>query len=262
VRAESFPFLVAGAAVVMSASPATARQAELKPYVPTGSRIAQNPSEVNEELARKIRKKFAACVYNRNEDRSVRFLQSSDPSGAIDFQKLGWKGSAMSKRLSMSHCLGRAMTSSQSQLLMQIQESSLRNLLSEEAYLANHKVPFEISEGSDEMLPARLYIEAETLDKAKTIGAFSDCVVYRASAEADAILRTDPASEEEAVAAKALIPTLSVCLDEGQKLEFTIASIRSYAAEGLWSRSEYGGKKKAAGSWTSATSPEARMEKP
>lgn len=235
-RSVPFAYVALVVAGLVSASPAFA---QLEPYTPTGSRVARGPEAVDPKLARRMQKDIGRCVYSRHPELADRFLQSSDLNGA-DFHRLGVPAEDLRDDFSMGDCLGWAMTASQSEASLSIRFSGLRTLLAEEAYLDRHDGPLILPEGSEEFLSSRFFSAPLESEDSRMVSMFADCVIFNAAAEADKVLRTAPASDEESAAVRALVPALSGCLMEGQELELTAASVRAIVADGLWSRSHYG----------------------
>lgn len=225
-----------GLAIAVSAAalPMTA-QAQLKPETPTGSLIPVKPETVDPQQAGRIRKGFARCVYGTARSKATALLNNSDPE-TVDLAAAKIKD--VKRDLAMESCLGGEVGISQSALGMKIGDSLLRDLLAEEAYLgANKKAPvLPAAPAVPPLLQARYVSTGDALTRAQGMVAFTDCVVLKNVAQADALLRTMPGSKEELAAAKALAPSLGGCLVAGQKATLTATGIRAFMAYAMWNR--------------------------
>lgn len=219
--------------------------AQLNPTQETGSRIYTQPRDSDDPArAARYSKVVAGCVYRRMGPEPVdEFLRAGDPvtigladdsflwsrmmrllEECMDQRHLDYNADVRSARLAMSFTPGR-----------------LRALLQEEAYLGEQDQGAIVIPQDAGELTLRQYVSTgEDATRARGVGNFSDCIVHRDAAGADALLRTQPASAEEDRAARSLAPVLGTCLIQGQTIEFTPASIRAMAADGLWSRLVYG----------------------
>ena len=119
---------------------------------------------------------------------------------------------------------------------MALNDASLRSLLAEEAYLAKFKSAAALPEGAVENSDRHYVAIGEAKAKAEGLGAYSDCLTFRDTAGADAVMRTMPGSPEERQAARALAPVLGACLTQGQTISLTPTNIRAILADGLWNR--------------------------
>lgn len=222
-----------------------AQSSELEPKAVTGSRILQKPEQLDIDLVRVMQKDFGKCIYRKEAVLADRFLLFSDPV-SVDFDALGFEVEDLEdliEKFSMSDCLNATMRANQSETLLKFDMRLLRPLLAEEAYLEAFDTPFMLPEDAPEFVIERVFVTSNNLQKAKSLGAFSDCVVYQSVSEADALLRSRPSSSQEMKSIKALIPALSACVVDGQEVKLTPASIRSIVAEGLWTRSYYTGSR-------------------
>lgn len=224
----------------------TSAQGALEPTQETGSRIYTQPKkQTDPKVIGRYTKRVATCTYTRLGDENVsEYLRASDPiSTDLNGTGLDWNRLEQA----MEFCMGYHTDEYNSDVRlnrvgMTLTRNRMRALMMEEAYLANNQTPISVSEGASE-LTSRTYVSTgEELSRAQGLGNYADCVVHRDAAGADALLRTAPASEEEKAAARALAPVLGGCLIDGQTIEFTPASIRALAADGLWARWAHGSK--------------------
>ncbi len=138
------------------------------------------------------------------------------------------------------------MPAEQKEVALAIKSVRLANLLAEEAYLAGNSGPLSIPAGGAEFVDRALVSTGEDLGSARTMAAFGDCVSFHAPADADALLRTQPASSEEIEQIRKMAPTLGECVMAGQNVSLTPTTIRAVVAYGQWSRFHYGTKAVAA----------------
>jgi len=231
-----FAGALAGAAA-LSGSPAVA---QLSPQKPTGSILPRDPVAIDPDVVRRMQKVFGACIYARHRKQADLFLRHSEGNEA-DFEAIGFGSAQIQTRLSLPDCLGRAMTTMQSEVQLSFELSTLRSVLAEEAYLARHSAPLTIAEGATQAVSGRYFFSDNPADAGREVARFTDCVTFQAPVEADRLLRTRPASGEENSASQALVPAMSGCLFEGQEVNLTVPGIRAIVADGLWARSVLGG---------------------
>lgn len=211
----------------------TSASAQIEPQEQTGTRVPLPPDTLATEKAGSVRKGFGRCIYQRHPDVAEGLLRNSDPAG-IDFEAAGVPTDKLHDKLSLEFCMGLQARGNQAMLAVAMKPTTLRALLLEEAYLRKYRVaPVAAS-----MTPAarRFFAAGDKAGEARAMADFSDCLAEADTPGADRLLRTMPGSEEERAAARALAPTLGVCLTEGQTLTFTPHSIRAFAADGLWNR--------------------------
>lgn len=224
-------------AVELLAVPAAFAQRP-EPYTRTGSRIAKDPETLGSGPARQIVKDMARCVHRRNPELAERFLKASDPR-TVDYESLGFVAGEAPRILDMEKCKGETRLGYELRSMMRMSTPLFRMALAEESYLARNSRPITISEDSEEILSNRYFVLDADIEQKRALGAFADCTVFHAPAEADRLLRTTPGSQQEVAAAQALVPALSQCLVEGQEVALDVKGIREFAADGLWSRSVY-----------------------
>lgn len=209
---------------------------------PIGSKIrpsafAQNQDPIDADTVRKMEKKMASCMVQSRAKLVVDLLSNSDQS-AIDFDRLGIHPTRLQERLSMGSCLGSVSPEDMTTTL-RFSLGKLRSNLAEEVYLERYKTPLSRGSNWTEVIGNRFIVNPEQASVSRLRGDFSDCMVFHDPAGADAMLRTPIGGPQERVAAQALVPALSKCFSDGDKLELTVSAIRSYAADGLWARSHY-----------------------
>jgi len=206
----------------------------------TGSALYTKPKNLDDpEASARFSKFVASCALQRAEGTMRKFVHYSDPVSAnLAAADLPWHRirhvleQCMADR---SHRLG--VNASLSKVGMSFTMSRLRALLVEEIYLKdNGSAPF-ISLDTPEGTDRQFVSSGKDLERARGLAAFADCLVYRDVSRADALLRTEPGSSDEAEVSRALVPELSNCLMEGQTIAFSPSSIRALAADGLWARS-------------------------
>lgn len=224
------------AALVFSASavPVYAKppSGPIEPEAQIGTRLQSRPTQVDPREAGVIRKSFARCLYNRAPARVDRLLEHSDPAG-IEYYAAGTTAERFRSDVGMNYCLQlESAVSSARQLTTS--NTAFRSMLLEEAYLARFDRAPTLAEDAGEAVDRRYITEGDT--SARALGRFADCLVFRDTAAADAMLRTMPGSAEEKQVAKGMAPVLGACLERGHTLALTMTNIRSFAADGLWTR--------------------------
>lgn len=222
-----------GNGLMISALVPALASAQLKPEAPTGSRIGIKPNPVEKRDAGIIKKGFGRCAYAAAPKAAVAFLQNSDLIG-IDLKSANIK--SVSKTFGMETCLGDQVGAAQSALGFKFSINTLHAILAEEAYLSSQRSTPVLAPNATEGLERHYAATGDDLIKARTLGGFADCIVFKDAAGADAVLRTMPGSPAELLAVRALAPTLGACLDDGARVSLTATSIRGYVADGLWNR--------------------------
>lgn len=229
---------IAAAATALACAPLSA---QLKPEVPTGSLVKQAPTKVSSKDARFIQKEVARCIISHARPKAEAVLVHSDPA-SIDYAGAGIDAKKAADALWLSECLGEAATLDMNAISMRIPTPLLRNLLAEELYLSGNSKPISIPQGGQESV-ARVYVTPESQrGAALALADFADCITFADPADADALLRTGPATADERAVVGRLMPALSACVVAGQNLTLTPGSIRSVVADGMWSRYHYGTK--------------------
>ena len=231
------------AATALSAPVAAQTVRSMEGTSETGTALNREPEEVEDTAkVNRYSKAVANCIHNRAAGQVDRMLENSDPL-AIDMDAADVRWGRF--RTLIEECMGQRMHEFDNDPLlarigMSFSESRLRALLLEEAYLSANTVAPVIAEGASEQANRSFVSGGDDLVSAQGLAGFADCVVYRDARQADALLRTEPGSDDELGAARRLAPTLGACLLEGQSIEFTPGSIRSLAADGLWARTALG----------------------
>ena len=185
------------------------------------------PYEVRGEENGRLMKMFFSCVYGSSPSEIDAYLKSSDISGALPAKSV--KLEQVTKR-----CGNRMGVATMQQLHARIPGAVYRSFMAEQAYLAKQSTPAVLPAGAIEFL--RQAPKADGLPLVHALVSTADCLSFRDTRGADALLRTVPGSKEEQVAARALVPALSQCIAADEKFSMTAQTIRSFAADGLWAR--------------------------
>jgi hypothetical protein len=139
------------------------------------------------------------------------------------------------KELDMERCLGEQTLIDERALGLTFGRDVLRDLMAEEAYLANNPVtPRPPADANS--LRLNLLSTGSYRMTAQGLATFADCSVLRDLSGADALLRTIPGSDQERDAAAALAPVLGACLVAGQTIALKPANIRALIAYAMWTR--------------------------
>ncbi len=208
----------------------------------TGSRFSRAPETADQAEARWMQKRVANCVWNRNEDEVRRLLANSD-FYQIDYAEAGVNSDTLFDDLEVGYCMGRLMQGVANrtlQMYMQIQYSTLRNLLAEEAYLNDFDGPPVIAPDHVVDIAAR-FDGQRPHPQVRTMAAMADCVTFNRPQAAHDMLRARPGSGREQEIVDQLGPVIAACANSRED-ELTIASslVRQLVADGMWSRMHYG----------------------
>ncbi len=201
----------------------------MEPERQLGTRAIQRPETIEGEKAGEINKDFAECVYKRSKAAADQLLASGDPlnTPSIEWGDEDDKGSQFTGHA----CLGN--WASLRNMSLEISPWTFRAMMAEEAYLARFRQPAVLAANAQEATGRTL----QGVDlRAVGMMELADCITFRDTPAADALLRTTPQSAAERDAAVALAPVVSACLLEGQSFRVTPQSIRALAADGLWAR--------------------------
>ena len=234
---------LAVAAVAAIAAPVSA-QREFDPErvdkSQIGSRFKIAEEAIDNSDMRTMQKRMMRCTANENREVAREILQKSDPV-TIDHDALSMDYEAMMGKMNFDRCMARSMPRNARMMRIRFQNSVVRNALAEEVYLADNKQPPVIGKDDPEYLANRFYYGGEPYLMAEVPARLADCIVYRAPVAAHEFLGTNPASSGERQAAEALSATVDACLPEGEEpVSLSLAQLRAYIADGLWSRSHYG----------------------
>lgn len=206
--------------------------AQLKPQMQTGSLIPVKPEAVDARRAGAIRKHFAQCIYRRGHGWVAALLQASDPV-VVDLKAAGIKD--VRRDFDMNDCLGNEAGVNESELGMKLSAGVLRDLLAEEDYLAKNSIAPQLAADVPALEASPISFGAQYAT-AQALMQFGDCAVRKDVADADALLRTMPASDAEHAKAASLAPALGGCLTAGQQMSLNPASIRGLVAQAMWLR--------------------------
>jgi len=206
----------------------------------TGTRFKIAEEAVDSGKMRVMQKRIARCAALNDRELAQELLEKSDPV-TVDYGELSVEYGEMLDEMSFSRCIGRAMPRSARMMRVRSDGATMRNLFAEEIYLHENDEPPVIGEGDPELLDNRYYAGGRSYMMAQVPAQLADCIVYRAPAEAHEFLETNPTTSDEREAAEALGSVVDECLPgEDSEVSFSLAQLRGYVADGLWSRSHYG----------------------
>lgn len=233
VTIKRSPQLLLVGMLAASACPAVAQDGEPERESITGSLIprAVDYGQMAADRARRSTSRFASCVYKRDPEQVIKLLDNGD-STDINWAGAGLTESNFQGKLGLEWCLSQEAVADRIQ--MKLQPGDLHSMLTEPAYLAANRVPPTWLAAPFPAGTRHFVAQGEGLNHAEGLAALADCMAKAAPAQADALLRTEIASDEERRAAVALAPVLSRCFFEGQSLTVTPANIRGWAASGMW----------------------------
>ena len=217
------------------AAPVAAKPASggMQPEAQIGTRFLKKPTGVNPREAGIERKNFGRCIYGRIPDRVDKLLENSDPEG-IEYYAADTTPERFWQSIGKDNFCGGLNSAASDHRQLTMSTTAFRSLMLEEAYLARFQQPPALPADATEVANRRYMTEGAT--SARALGQFADCLAFRDTARADALLRTMPGSDEEKAAARAMAPTLGACLMRGQTLTLNTANVRAFAADGLWTR--------------------------
>ncbi|MWV27909.1 hypothetical protein [Aurantiacibacter rhizosphaerae] len=235
--------LAAAATLALSSVPAQAQDArENNNGLQTGTRFEREPETPDAAKGRWMQKRVANCVFNRDKD-AVREILANSDFYSIQFDSIDSDPETLFDDLNVEHCIGRLMRGADNRVYhtyMQIQYSTLRNLLAEEAYLQDFDGPPAVGADTAQHIAERFDGRA-VHPQISTMASMVDCMTYRAGAQTHALLRARPGSDDEEEAINALGPVIVSCANTNEdQLQIPTSLIRQMAADGLWSRSYYG----------------------
>ena len=233
---------IAAVVVGLFASPAHAQDtSENNNGLQTGTRFERAPETVDAAQARWMQKRVVNCVFNRNEE-EVRALLANSNFYSINFDAIEQNADNLFDDLEIDFCIGRLMRGANNQTYhtyMQIQFSTLRNLLAEEAYLSDFDGPPQIRPGDAQYVAGR-FESTRVHPQVRVMAEMTDCMTYQASDLAHDLLRARPGTGGEEEVIDALGPIVASCANTSEaELSVPTSLIRQMAADGLWSRSFY-----------------------
>ncbi|WP_271077737.1 hypothetical protein [Aurantiacibacter sp. MUD61] len=205
-----------------------------------GTRFEREPETADAAEARWMQKRVANCTFNRNREESVELLANSN-FYQIHFDALSYSDEEFWDDFEINYCIGRLMRGADNRNLsmyMQIQFSTLRNLLAEEAYLRANDDPVVIAPGEPQDIAAR-FDGQRVHPQISTMAGLADCVVYNAPDTAHELLESRPGSGDEGEVVDALGPTIAACAGSDETMTISSSLVRQMVADGLWSRSYY-----------------------
>jgi hypothetical protein len=206
--------------------------AQLKPELQTGSMIPAKPQTVDKRRFGEVRKEFARCIYFRAKPKAKALLEHSD---VLLVDLAGAQIKDIGSELDLDDCLGEQVGIDESALGMSTHIETLRDMLAEEAYLADHRTAPVLAPDSPPMTFSLLPNNPNP-SMAQALAAFADCTIRHDVGGTDALLRTMPSSDQEQEKAAALAPAMGACLTAGQQLTLNAANIRAVMAFAMWTR--------------------------
>lgn len=221
---------LAGFAMLVTLSAPTV--AQLRPEAPIGSILRKDPNRLAKKDAGIVQKNIARCMYRSSRKVADALLLHSD-AFQVDLRAAGIKG--VRKSLDMEDCLGREFGANESALGWRFSPPTLRDMLAEEAYLAQFKTRPAMA-SPPLPLAKRPAVVPMFQAASDSFGEFNDCTVRANLPGTDALLRTTPGSDAEHNAATALAPAIGKCMFSDERQILTPASIRAFVAYGLWNR--------------------------
>ena len=234
--------IIGMAGLLAFSAPAAAQDSE--PFeVPgeqqVGTRFLQEPETVEQGRARDMQKRIAHCAYRKNRAEIAKLLAHSN-FYQIDYAAIGMDSKKMWEDFGMGQCLGRVMRGDEFKMYMSYNDSTIRNLFAEEAYLRDGNGPLTIAADAPERLSQR-YGADKFHPQIAVMSNLADCIVHKDAANAHALLASDPGSDAEKSVVATLSPTIVACM-KSKKDEVSVSNslIRQLVADGLWSRSYYG----------------------
>jgi hypothetical protein len=201
----------------------------------TGSRIRIKPVAEDPARVGHMIKGVARCVYQGNGRKADKLLATSD-TGSLSGKEFGFRSSGQDDAFGISECMSYQTTGTELKLQLRFSLPRIRAMMAEEAYLKRFSSPPALPAGAAEDAQRAFFSTGKDLLRARGLAAFADCVVFKNTAAADAVLRTPPGTMEERTAAKGLAPVLGPCLVQGQEIALTPIAIRAIVADGLWAR--------------------------
>jgi len=222
-----------GLGVCLSVALGSNAIAQLRPETQLGSKIPVAPTKADPVVAGLVRDGYVRCVYSGPYRGKIdTLLLNSDPL-TLDLDAAKFDLPKFLRSDDLRSCFTADAT--QSRVSISFSENNLRYIMLESAYLINMPKMLPNADQLDRV-ERKFNAEPGSLEQAKAIAEFSDCIVNEDPVGADHLVRTDSNSDAEWKAASAMTPALSACLIAGQTMELKPANIRSFAADGLWQR--------------------------
>ena len=215
-----YALIVALIACSAAPAPVLAQAASVKS---TDDSVSRGEKRGKVDGAREL-KRLAACTYKRTPG-YLDTLLATPPSSNAEHAILARAG----------HVLENCMTSLAPSIYMSGLE--MRGAFAEARYLADNPSPRGYESGSHAMIaiPAA-WTERKMSDDEKLAILkydFANCVVAAAPADADALLRTEPASADEGRIVQRLVPRLGPCLQAGSNYQLDAPILRALLAQSL-----------------------------
>jgi hypothetical protein len=227
------------ASSALAASPGNADKAKHERRRPSSVYPFSAPvKKMNDANTGVLRKKLAACLYKHGTRAVDDYLENRGRFASIA-EMIGTPPGQTTKQ-PFAGCLDS--TGFYGRLTVIYKPETFRPLFVEEAYLSKFDNAPQLPTGAVEILsrpPVPADVEADSnsgVAAASLLAAISDCLVFKDTSGADALLRTRPFSAEERTVAISLAPAFGGCLPQGQTLKVNPQMIRALAADGLWAR--------------------------
>ena len=215
-------------AMMLAAAPPANSHPAPKTRIPIGTRLPQPvPQETLETQQRAVEvlQKFAGCVVDREPLRA---------EAAVDLP-LGTRGDV---RLAAFHRLDERMSFCLGKLNGDRMNAGMSAFVGSFAgQLYRRKWATLPALGRSEVPPA----EESGEQAVRTTLSFADCLIDRVPAAADALVRSNARSREEAAALVQLAPLYGSCLNAGTTLAASRLALRNALSEQLYRRALAGG---------------------
>lgn len=208
--------VVMAGAVLAAASPASARDPE-----------SRSPSANPESFGgvssgsdgQRILNGFADCLVAKHRPMVEQYLAEAPDSRGARFR---------SRRLEGTRC--------NASLLLAARDNQIRGALYEAMFLVDFRdaPPMDLRNAPAIPDTAEAAGASEWARTSSALLKYSDCIVRSDGAGTRAILAAEVGTAREAAAFRAVAPSLSRCLAEGQQIKFSRPLLRGFLAEALY----------------------------
>ncbi|WAT18466.1 hypothetical protein OZN62_02475 [Aurantiacibacter sp. MUD11] len=245
-----FAALIVVVEPVATGSNAALAQSNNDDYTPLNSRIPRSrqfptmprfvpPSEVSEVTRRRslgMVDHFANCIWDRSNEDGLDLLARTD-FGFRNFEQIGISNNEIGDYYPVRTCLRRVASRNNTGVQLSYNAESMRRWYIQAAYLDMYE------DGATWVQPGYVVGEREYPLSAgnpmiHSAMMLADCVVAQDPHGADLFYRTEPQSEEESAALRALVPAISPCVPQGQEFTLDPFAMRVWLGEGLWHASQ------------------------
>lgn len=237
---------------VATGSNAAIAQSNDNDYTPLNSRIRrarQFPTQPRaatvdpESLSRMARRRnnsmvdyFARCIWNTSNEAGLDLLARTD-FGFRSFQRIGIANDEIGDHYPIRNCLRRVANQHFTGVRMRYDAESMRRWYIQAAYLDMYEDGATWVQ-SGYVVAEREYPLSANNPMVKTAMMLADCIVMQDPHGADLFFRTEPDSDEEIAALRALVPAISACIPQGQEFTLDPFAMRVWLGEGLWHASQ------------------------